>query len=57
MKIILCGYKLIGCEILRLLIDQKHEVFVYTHESPYFIHDLKKYVLIKKLTFHLIKYL
>ena len=55
MKIILCGYKLIGCEILRLLIDQKHEVFVYTHESPYFIHDLKKVCINKRINFSLNK--
>ena len=42
MKIILCGYKLIGCEILSSLLKRNYEVYVYTHESPFFIHDLKQ---------------
>ena len=55
MKIILCGYKLIGCEVLNLLIKQKHEIYVYTHESPYFIHDLKQLCIKQNINFSLDK--
>lgn len=40
MKIILCGYHWTGCKALDLLQGQGHEVFVYTHESPYHVPDL-----------------
>ena len=39
-NIILCCYNLIGCEILSQLVKQKHNIFVYTHKSPYHIPDL-----------------
>ena len=55
MKIILCGYKLIGCEVLNFLINSKHELYVYTHESPYFIHNLKDACKINKVNFSLEK--
>jgi methionyl-tRNA formyltransferase len=40
MKVILCGYHWTGCEALRLLRNQGHEVFVFTHEGPYFVPSL-----------------
>lgn len=40
MKVILCGYHWTGCEALRLLRNQGHEVFVYTHAGPYFVPSL-----------------
>lgn len=55
MKIILCGYKLIGCEVLNFLIERNHEVYVYTHESPYFIHNLKDACKINRVDFSLEK--
>lgn len=43
MNIILCGYNWAGCKALELLVRHKHNVFVYTHENPYHIPDLKSY--------------
>ncbi len=43
MKIILCGYDWSGCDALRQLLDMNHEVFVYTHEGPYFTPSLIEY--------------
>ena len=40
MKIILCGYNWIGCNVLEQLLVNKHEVFVFTHENPYYIPSL-----------------
>lgn len=34
MKVILCGFNWSGCKALDLLLNQGHEVFVYTHEAP-----------------------
>ena len=41
MKIILCGYNWIGCEVLDFLLKNNHEVFVYTHTSPSHIPSLE----------------
>ena len=43
MKIILCGYHWSGCDALRQLRAAGHDVFVFTHESPYFIPSLLEY--------------
>lgn len=43
MKVILCGYHWSGCEALRQLLSAGHEVFVYTHEGPYFVPSLIDY--------------
>lgn len=43
MNIILCGYHWTGCKALRLLVEQNHNVFVFTHDSPYHIPSLKSY--------------
>ena len=40
MQIILCGYNWIGCNVLEQLLDNKHEVFVFTHENPYYVPSL-----------------
>lgn len=37
MRVILCGYNWVGCKALDTLVSQGHEVFVFTHESPYHI--------------------
>lgn len=42
MNVILCGYNWIGCKILNLLIERKYNLYVYTHESPYYVNDLRK---------------
>lgn len=41
MKIILCGYHWTGCKALELLLDEGHEVYVYTHETKNGIADLE----------------
>lgn len=47
MNVILCGYNWVGCKALKILIEKGHNVFVYTHDSPYYIPSLvdlcKKY--------------
>ncbi|MEZ4795936.1 MAG: formyltransferase family protein [Flavobacteriaceae bacterium] len=40
MKVILCGYNWIGCKALTELLDQGYEVYVYTHENPYYVNSL-----------------
>ena len=42
-KVILCGYNLVGREVLKILYEKDFELFVYTHESPDFIPDLISY--------------
>ena len=42
-KVIICGYNLVGCEVLNILYEKNFELFVYTHESPHFIPDLVSY--------------
>ena len=43
MNVILCGYHWAGCKSLQLLLDAGHNVFVYTHESPWHIPSLSAY--------------
>lgn len=43
MKVLLCGYNWAGCNALQSLLDNNHEVFVCTHESPYYIPSLYEY--------------
>jgi len=43
LKVILCGYNWTGCKALRMLIEMGHEVYVYTHESPYYVSSLLDY--------------
>ncbi|WP_027216016.1 formyltransferase family protein [Butyrivibrio fibrisolvens] len=40
MKVILCGYHWTGCKALELLLDEGHEVFVYTHKAENCVADL-----------------
>jgi methionyl-tRNA formyltransferase len=42
-NVILCGYNWIGCKILELLIERQYNLYVFTHESPYYVNDLIKY--------------
>lgn len=37
MKVILCGYNWCGCKALDMLVSEGHEVFVFTHESPWYV--------------------
>lgn len=41
MKIILCGYHWTGCKALELLLEEGHEVYVYTHKTENCIADLE----------------
>lgn len=41
MKIILCGYHWAGCRALDLLLHIASELYVFTHDAPYHIPDLK----------------
>lgn len=41
MKIILCGYNWTGCKALQLLMEDEHEIFVYTHETENACPDLE----------------
>jgi methionyl-tRNA formyltransferase len=43
MNIILCGYHWTGCKALQVLSNLGHNIFVYTHESPYHIPSLAEY--------------
>lgn len=45
MKVVLCGYNWIGCKALSLLLNEGHEVFVYTHENPSHINSLVEYCI------------
>lgn len=42
MNIILCGYHWTGCKALKLLSEKKDcNIYVYTHEAPYYIPSLE----------------
>ena len=43
MNIILCGYHWTGCKALEILKRQGHCIFVYTHQSPYYVPGLADY--------------
>lgn len=51
MKIILCGYHWAGCKALNLLLSKGYEVFVFTHDNPYYVNDLIQYCKKKKVGF------
>jgi methionyl-tRNA formyltransferase len=43
MNIILCGYNWTACKSLELLVNQKYNIFVYTHKNPYHVPSLEQY--------------
>jgi len=51
MKIILCGYHWAGCKALEILLSAGHHIFVYTHESPYYVADMVAYCEEKKIPY------
>lgn len=53
MRIILCGYNWAGCKALELLLAANHEVYVFTHASPYYVNDLQAFCEKKKLPYSL----
>jgi len=55
MRIILCGYHWTGCKALELLLQEGHEVFVYTHETRNCIADLEGLCIKKKIAYSLEK--
>lgn len=40
MKVALCGFHWAGCRALELLLEQQHDVVVFTHPSPDYVPDL-----------------
>lgn len=55
MRIILCAYHWTGCKALELLLDEGHEVFVYTHKTENYIADLEGLCIRKKVEYSLDK--
>ena len=53
MKVILCGYHWTGCKALELLIEDGHEVFVYTHKTENQIADLEGLCIKKQIAYTL----
>lgn len=53
MKIILCGYHWTGCKALELLLQEGHEVFVYTHRTENYIADLEGLCIKKHISYTL----
>lgn len=43
MKVVLCGYNWVGCKALEVLLENNCDVFVFTHEAPYYVNDLIAY--------------
>ena len=54
-NIILCGFNWTGCKALDLLLSRKYNIFVYTHESPWYVNDLKKFCISKNIPFSIDK--
>ena len=50
-NIILCGYNWAGCKSLDLLLSRKYNIFVYTHESPWYVNNLLEFCNSKKVKF------
>ena len=55
MKIILCGYNWAGCKALELLLEKEHQVFVFSHTSPYYVNDLEIFCKKRKVGYSLDK--
>jgi UDP-4-amino-4-deoxy-L-arabinose formyltransferase/UDP-glucuronic acid dehydrogenase (UDP-4-keto-hexauronic acid decarboxylating) len=55
MKIILCGYHWTGCKALELLLNQGHEVYVYTHKTENYVADLEGLCVKKNINYSLEK--
>lgn len=50
-KIVLCGYNWAGCKALDLLLRDKNQVFVFTHENPYYVNSLIELCKKRKVPF------
>ena len=55
MKIILCGYHWTGCKALELLLEEAHEVYVYTHKTENYVADLEGLCIKKRVKYNLDK--
>lgn len=51
LNVILCGYDWAGCKALELLLRMGHNVFVFTHDSPYHIPNLAEYCSERKIPY------
>lgn len=55
MKIILCGYHWTGCKALEILLEEGHEVYVYTHKTEHCVADLEGLCIKKNIGYSLEK--
>lgn len=55
MRVILCGYHWTGCKALELLLEEGHDVFVYTHETENCVADLEGLCIRKGVPYSLNK--
>ena len=55
MRVILCGYHWTGCKALELLLQEGHEVYVYTHTTQNCIADLEGLCIKKNISYNLKK--
>lgn len=53
MKVILCGYHWTGCKALELLMQEGHQVYVYTHKTENCIADLEGLCIKKQVAYTL----
>lgn len=53
MRIILCGYHWTGCKALELLLEEEHEVYVYTHATENSVADLEGLCIRKHINYSL----
>lgn len=51
MKVILCGYHWTGCKALEILLEEGHEVYVYTHRTENYIADMAGLCLKRNVSF------
>lgn len=51
MRVILCGYHWTGCKALELLLNEGHEVYVYTHETENYVADLEGLCIKKNIQY------
>lgn len=55
MKVILCGYHWTGCKALELLLQEGHDVYVYTHTTQNYIADLEGLCIKRNINYSLNK--
>lgn len=55
MRVILCGYHWAGCKALELLLNEGHEVYVYTHKTENYVADLEGLCIKKDIAYSMEK--